>query len=338
MLAITEQTLTLIRIGQEQANYRLRQLAAARSKSRKPRLLNQDRRRHLVDTAVKILKAGDPTYFEFEASCRHGLRSSLCLQGWSWNDAENAAADVVSAALKQIGAVRPTWDEAQGLVLEQGATKLERAHCVRCSAPIPAGEAVAGKYCDDLCRHAAVKEKHRRSGEAMTMAELRLARAAARPAPKPCEQCGNIFKPTSDERRFCSSECAYASIRVRPVTTVCAQCGDTFSPKKNSEQAYCSHVCYAKSKSRKKYEARACVSCEELFQPASPHAVYCSKRCQARYDRARKAAKSAPRQCENCQTYFQSDRSSARFCGPSCSAIARSRVIRASSTYRCDKV
>jgi hypothetical protein len=100
MLARTPYTLILLRTVQAQADETARREVARErdAKSRKVRLLNRDRRRHLIETAAAILRTARPTHFAFEGSCRHGIRRSLCLEGWPWQDADLAAADVVSTS------------------------------------------------------------------------------------------------------------------------------------------------------------------------------------------------------------------------------------------------
>lgn len=115
----------------------------------RPRRINKDRRRHLVETVATILKSGESSPFAFEASCRHGLRSRLCLAGWGWQDADALAADIVAEALRRIGARRPTWEEGQpDYVQNGGGALIERTRCVRCHTPLPEGHF---KFCSRLC-------------------------------------------------------------------------------------------------------------------------------------------------------------------------------------------
>lgn len=119
----------------------------------KPRRLNRDRRRHLVETIAAIMKRGlengAPTKFTYEATCRHGIRSKLCLQGWGWHEADAVALDIVGAALRQLGAVRPPWAEGQPEWAQNGSGALiERTRCVRCHTPLPEGHT---KFCGQTC-------------------------------------------------------------------------------------------------------------------------------------------------------------------------------------------
>lgn len=133
MLQITPQTLAALRKAQEASDNRLRQLRAKASGHR----LNRDRRCHLIDVAVHILKQGEASKYEFEAFCRHDLRSRLCLEGWRWSEADTAAADVVGTALNRIGAERPTWKQGQPEYTQEGFAPIERTRCVSCGDNLP---------------------------------------------------------------------------------------------------------------------------------------------------------------------------------------------------------
>ncbi len=113
--------------------------------------LPKGKRRHLVDAVVQILKRGDPTVFAFEASCRHGIRQQLCLQGWSWALADATAADIVAAALRQIGAKRPTWLEGQQAHFQDGAS-VPRERCLGCGKPLLVE--ITERFCSRPCKGA----------------------------------------------------------------------------------------------------------------------------------------------------------------------------------------
>ncbi|MBN7776708.1 hypothetical protein JYP49_05540 [Nitratireductor aquimarinus] len=173
----------------------------------KPRRLNRDRRRYLVETAARILKHGVSSKFALEADCRHGLRQNLCLEGWNWQDAETTAKEIVDTALNRIGAQRPSWKEGQPEYTQDGFAPIERTRCVRCHGRLPEGHF---KYCSDVCATG-----HRRTMEDRTVREARNARVYAyyevwsqKQPEQPCEQCGTPFRPQRPGRRFCSKLCA----------------------------------------------------------------------------------------------------------------------------------
>ena len=120
----------------------------------KPRQLNRDKRKHLIDTVANLMKAAKEsgaaaTLMNFEGPCRHGLRSRLCLEGWNWRDADAMAAEIVAAAMRQIGAQRPSWAEGQQEWVQNGSgAMIERTRCVRCHGPLPD---MHTKFCSDTC-------------------------------------------------------------------------------------------------------------------------------------------------------------------------------------------
>lgn len=150
MLQLSPQLLAYLRSTQASAGSHGSTVAVSLARRESaPRKLNQARRNHLIDKTAKILNTGEASKFEFEASCRHGIRSSLCLQGWSWTDADLIATEIVAAALNRIGAERPTWAEGQPEYTQNGGGALiERTRCIRCHTQLPEGHY---KFCSKLC-------------------------------------------------------------------------------------------------------------------------------------------------------------------------------------------
>ncbi|TXH45378.1 MAG: hypothetical protein E6Q97_31735 [Desulfurellales bacterium] len=113
--------------------------------------LHAKRRRALVDSTATILATGFHSKFEFEASCRHGLRRGFILDGWGWSQADDTAANIVAAALRSIGAQRPTWLQAQTAEFQDGA-QVPRERCLGCGRQL-LGE-VAERFCSRGCKGA----------------------------------------------------------------------------------------------------------------------------------------------------------------------------------------
>ena len=338
MLAITEQTILLIRAGQRRHDTNRFNERMDRPKPR-TRQLNQDRRRHLIEGTAYLLKTGQPTRFAFEGACRTGLRSTLCLQGWSWHDADAAAAEVVAAALAQIGAVRPTYQQAQPEWTEEGFSPIRRTRCRRCCGKLPADSDAS--FCSTVCRSIHYAENAGKFGETQdraTWIACRQAETVARRQQREvaCEQCKKPFliKRPGAQQRFCSHDCASKSrIAARPKQQ-CASCRGAieFSGRPSSAPKMC-QACRTARPWMKPIQERACPICEKRFRPskrASEGQIYCSLTCKG------KASRLPPKQCENCQTYFQPVRGEARFCCNRCSALARSRAIREASAFRCE--
>lgn len=258
---------------------------------KKARTLNADRFRAWVDRIAIILKAGDPTYFAHEGACRQGVRVSLIESGWTWHDADTCALEVVAAALKQIGAVRPTHDEGQPEYVSQ--IGLQRVFCARCGTKIPedrhphGGKAV--KYCSTFCGQMAYQVKARAFGEKVSVAE-HLARCAEQSAKtlmeraRDCEQCRKPFLSLSLTARFCSRICAFEGQK-RSSELSCIGCGKTFAPNRANlaKQKFCSHDCYVSSRTVQR-EA-SCAQCLSIFRPRFSEARglsrFCSSACSA---------------------------------------------------------
>lgn len=173
----------------------------------KPKQLNKDRRAHLVKTAANILRYGEPTKFALESDCRHSLRAGLCLKGWSWSDADCVAAEIVAAALNQIGARRPTWQEGQPEYCQPGIIALARSRCVRCGWKLPEGHT---KFCSRICNagyHADRALQDDRAGHRAKVYAY-FAEWSAKQPEQPCELCRTPFQPRQPGQRFCSKLCA----------------------------------------------------------------------------------------------------------------------------------
>lgn len=116
------------------------------------RQLGEQRRRHLVAAASRLLRVGDPpSLFRWEGSLIAAIRSMLVLRGgWRWRDADTAARDVVLEALRTVGAKRPTWAEASTPHYAQGDafSLIERTRCRRCGGRLPPENRV---YCSQRC-------------------------------------------------------------------------------------------------------------------------------------------------------------------------------------------
>lgn len=144
-----------------QQQWQTRHGKATVQKQNPTRKLNGQHRRRLIEGTADILRRGDPTAFAFEAFCRHGIRSGLCLKGWNWTDADAAATDIVSAALRQIGARRPTWQQGQPEYTQDGVIVNERTRCIRCGWRLPEGHR---KFCGPVCftaHHNALARRYR---------------------------------------------------------------------------------------------------------------------------------------------------------------------------------
>jgi len=362
MLAITE-TVRILRSVQAATDERLRRLRRQRLEEAmsKRRTLNKERRAHLIRTAADILRRGVASKFEFEASCRHRLRGGLCLEGWGWSDADAVAADVVAAALAQIGAVRPTCDEGQPEWTQPAHSPIERVFCERCGTKIPdtRGEnaGTATRFCSDLCRAAASTDRHRRMISLFDGAEREAVRAALKSQRKAvaadarvrvCEGCGNTYENGDSKSRFCSRACANRN-NSTVVERKCECCGKPFVASRPGGR-YCSRACVNREYKVRKAAtsaARACLNCGKAFRAHDPATRFCNLVCAAAYNHD----KLQDLTCETCKTRFRPrgpfDRR--RFCSKRCQPgaiaamttdtppLAPDHLEPVASAFRCDE-
>lgn len=135
----------------------IRALLLARERSAPPeprrgRQLGEKRANELIAGAALILKRGDPTPVMFEGFLRARLRRGLILHGgWHWIDAETAAREVVRAALRQIGARRPSWQQGQPEANQFAVSFVKRTRCARCGMRIPDENR---RFCSRRCAQA----------------------------------------------------------------------------------------------------------------------------------------------------------------------------------------
>jgi hypothetical protein len=187
---------------------RTRAFLAARQAPR----LSTGKRLALRDQIADILRTGEPTPFAFEAACRHGLRRALVAMSWKWAIADTVAADIVAAALRDIGAKRPTWYEGQP---EFTRTVQERWRCAnkKCGKPIERESDQVMLYCGEPCRLRAKSERQAADRRKEQAAASRAWRAAARAAgpQRKCELCNAQFHALDitgkKPQRFCSPSC-----------------------------------------------------------------------------------------------------------------------------------
>ena len=88
------------------------------------------------------------TLFGLEGPLRHGIRADLCLQGWSWDEADLMAREMLGDAFRAVSAHRPTWEQGQPEWIIHAGTLFERTRCIRCHVPLPEGH---HKFCGNTC-------------------------------------------------------------------------------------------------------------------------------------------------------------------------------------------
>lgn len=319
MLQLSPQLLSMLRSAQAVTDEKLQEARIAAAREKAGRKLNRARERMLVDRVCEVLKAGIQSKFEFEASCRHGLRRALCLESWGWKDADRAAEEVVRKALSRLGAERPTWQQGQPEWTEDGFSPIERTRCVTCGGELEEGDK---KYCSHSCSMIAAHHRAKVTGLRMDRAEYLAAIAARKEerikgGEKDCENCGKAFTPTDYywEQRYCGRACASEAAK-RP-EQACVWCETMFRPSK-ADSKYCSVKCFG---SAMQTPERACKQCASMFKPHNPRSLYCCLDCSRMASRKERE----PIQCPVCKAVFRkrfpSDMKT--YCSPACSQLAR---------------
>jgi hypothetical protein len=190
------------------------------------KMLGEGRRARLADVALAILRDGHSSPFEFEGALRHGIRSALCLESWSWTDADRAAAETVRKAFSLLGVKRPEWHEGQPEARERDPRYDFYRRCLSCGDLIdPDG---ASSHCSWYCVRISVNRTYRQQHQERVAVAVKLRRAVNPERRKaqqrraylrwkekgwlePCETCGKQFHVrTGTDRpasRYCSREC-----------------------------------------------------------------------------------------------------------------------------------
>lgn len=256
-----------------------------RQKKRERRLHREPIVRRIAD----ILVCGVSSKFEYEASCRHGLRAALCLQGQSWREADKFAAAVVELALHRIGAARPLWVQGQPEATER---TVQHFFCKGCGRPL--GDGDGGRlYCSSACKSTSKSRQYNANyadAVAATRLALQAARAKGEPLKRTCELCGTEFVIRSGSiqklvAKYCSRACATAVLasQARRAPRPCQQCGKPFKPTSGTRQMYCSRACKDLAV-RKVREPRKCGWCGTEFFPTKPAypKKYCSQTCASK--------------------------------------------------------
>jgi hypothetical protein len=167
----------------DMASFTVAQIKASRKAARqeRERLRGRMRRQRfdrLAGELARVIKlafaAGDTgSLFGMEGPLRAGIRSDLCLAGWTWETADSMARDLLAEAFRRARAVRPSWYEGQPEWVIRPGVLIERTRCVECGKPL---EPTQRKFCSTICngRH------HRRIAEMKDGAEDVVVKVATR--------------------------------------------------------------------------------------------------------------------------------------------------------------
>lgn len=228
-------------------------------------------RRSVVAYVKRVMRDWKLTPFENEGACRAGLRAGLCLQGHSWQRADDEAASLVSEALHGMRAVRPSW------LMGQPEYVVPRENCQKCGGPLDDQDRGNHRqFCSDECSGAA---KQYRADFHIWLWRNAASTAAyhakrEKPPERECEWCFKSFQWKRRDARFCSKKCTAEWIKARDRAAnkakrqpkQCAECGEEFTPAARSTQEFCGKRCYLRSYQRKARESA--FACEEVKKAA----------------------------------------------------------------------
>lgn len=267
-----------------------------------------DKRKHMIQLVMESLQDWRLSQFENEGPIRSGLRSALCARGYSWDQADNEASTLISAAFTFLGYARPTWDQGQREYVTP------REHCSWCNCTLPERLVIGDRplnFCSDICAQAAWRHREYKYKSKESKAYLAAYHAIclARIPERECEQCGVTFKPMLAGVRFCSHKCkgdSYRSLFPKP----CQQCGTQFRPNR-SDSKFCSNECMGLS--YRTLETKNCLHCGKEFRPDSEKTMFCSRKCMGDSRRV-----IPEKQCFHCSCTFKPSNKDAKFCSQAC--------------------
>jgi predicted nucleic acid-binding Zn ribbon protein len=294
---------------------------AGRHRPKAPRLKGE-RRRHVVDEVIDLLKDWRFSKFENEGSVRHGLRAAMCLDGHRWPLADIEADLVVQEGLDRIGAKRPSWTEGQRDYADP------HHNCAWCGQDLPEemiSGARQGRFCSSVCAKSAIQkrtEEERFHASRTGKAACRIIRRDKLPL-RDCLQCGTPFRPFNYQKAdqsFCTHECSQLWRRRIPERD-CRTCGTTFRPR-HAGGIFCSISCSIE----RPHEEKPCRACGGPVPRGSRNAPYCSNACSYREDQGRRRIARKQRACEKvcayCEETFTAKTQAATFCSANCRASA----------------
>lgn len=292
------------------------------------RVLMGEKREHVVSRAMDLMKDWRSSPFENEGATRHGLRSALCEDGHAWSVADHEAEVVVAQVFRLMGAKRPSWDQGQ-----RQYTVAEE-NCNWCGLEIAEEDRSgnrAARFCSAVCARSALQHRDwetRWKEDAVGRSAFAILHREKTPT-RECEECGETFRQfnhLTKEQRFCSTDCARRAERTIPECE-CPTCHVTFRPKVSGRR-FCSYECAMV----RPIEPRQCTCCEGMFTPKNEQGTVCSKSCQMRLHRIRKAEARGmvyrplgtvfDGTCRHCHQPFMARSPKAIFCGPKCNSAA----------------
>lgn len=277
-------------------------------------VMTKDKRRHVVNQVIDMMRPWNQTPFEHEGT----IRSGLCLDGHDWHSADREAATIVAQALTIIDVPRPTWEQGQRYYAGP------RENCKWCYGPIAEEDMTGGRsrvFCSDVCARSSYVHwgmKNAAKGSAIEREAYRAVNRAKVPA-RECEQCKEPFTPQREKAatRFCSRRCFTASLKRDVAERPCQHCRTMFTPPTSNLAAkFCGKTCA--DAALRIYQPKPCLVCEATFIPKTATQTCCTQACAHRG----KALRQVEAVCQCCGEPFLAKRKDARYCSDTCTRFA----------------
>lgn len=312
--------------------YRVWRNGSPRPARQTERIYTGASREHMVGAVMDALQDWRLSPFEFEAPCRHSLRSALIMKGHSWAKADAEAESLVDEALRLLGVRRPTWEEGQREYV------VPRENCNWCAGPLDSEQiSRKARLCSVECARAAVIYRDYETriwDSAIGLATYRMVMRDALPS-RQCAYCGRDFKPprTLSRQRFCSIKCADLAKEKEPERR-CAnpRCRRTFRRSTTGNQFYCSAACRQRCGHVATYDL-TCHWCGSSFTGKRRDAKFCGSRCRDTFYTAQDqmaAGRALRRQgdtvlgeCRFCGSSFAALSLRALYCSVDCRTLAQ---------------
>lgn len=223
-----------------------------------PRIYSGAQKDHIVSSVMDTMREWRLSPFENEAACVIGIRSALCLHGFSWAASDFEATAVVAEGLRLLGAKRPTWEQGQP------EYSVASENCRSCAGALPdraPDGARARHFCSADCARFFLsnrQQKHSRIHDAVR-ASAHVLVYSAKISARECAHCEKVFKPNSEtkQQKYCSPSCyRQGSKRALPtIEAVCRVCSTAFRAK-TAWAVCCSEACKRTDENRQKRERR----------------------------------------------------------------------------------
>lgn len=271
---------------------------AEKKRKKVAKIIEGKKREKLISQLFDIMEDWRLSHFEHEGTARAAIRSALCLNGHAWQMSDDEADSLVQAALKKMGAVRPSWYDGQ----PERTLGKDRCQSYLCGAVLSEDDIAAGaKFCSSSCgefvavHRQGIARRHEREVYVSGWYQTWKIVAASE---RKCESvaCGKVYRSPWQQQKFCSPACAADAQRNQLRRRTCERpgCEEVFVDHQSAgrRQRYCSISCKEAGRPMVKLN---CLECNTPFEArkttgrATPR--YCSDDCRKLFNKTVHIAK-----------------------------------------------